>query len=95
MIDILKHISIVVLQDVENEVKMETEQSEDIDIKHEQDVTLELVRVVKIERKVKASVLLCLLIYKVLYLKPNGARHFASVRLGVPQPAFLLHKLRA
>ena len=67
VIDILKHISIVVLQDMENEVKMETEESEDIDIKHEQDVTLELVRVVKTERKVKDSVLLCLLIYKVLH----------------------------
>ena len=53
MIDILKHISIVVLQDVESEVKLEAEQSEDTDIKHEQDVTLELVQFIKVEEKVK------------------------------------------
>ena len=48
---------------MESEVKFETEESSDIDIKYEQDVTYELVPVVKIEKKVKDSVLLCIFIY--------------------------------
>ena len=55
MIDILKHISIVVLQDMESEVKMEAKESDNIDIKHEQDLTYNHVRAVKIETKVKDS----------------------------------------
>ena len=58
MIVILKHISIVVLQDVQSDIKFETEESSDIDIKYEQDVTYELLPPVKIEKKVKDSVLL-------------------------------------
>ena len=34
LIDIMKHISIVVLQDVENEVKAEESDCKDIDIEH-------------------------------------------------------------
>ena len=60
VIDILNHISIVVLQDVESEVNLETEENKDIDIKHEQDVTFGLLCVVEIEKKVKDSVFLCI-----------------------------------
>ena len=63
MIDILKHISIVVLQDVESGIKKEAEGNDDVDIKHEQDLIYQLVRVDKFEKKVKASVLLCMFIY--------------------------------
>ena len=63
MIDILKHISIVVLQDVESEIKTEAEEWEHIYIKHEQDVTHDNVASVKCLLEVSDSVLLCLFIY--------------------------------
>ena len=66
MIDILKHISIVVLQDVQSEIKTEAEECQDVDIKHEQDVTQELYSCVKIEREVKKKQIL--LIFIVLYV---------------------------
>ena len=58
LIDILKHNSIVVLQNIETEVKSEPETYEDVDVKHEQDVTYRLVPLVKVEGKVNISVLL-------------------------------------
>ena len=63
MINILKHISIVVLQDMQNEIKTEAEEHDDIDIKHEQDVTYNLVASVKCLKEVKHSVVLCVFIY--------------------------------
>ena len=59
MTDILKHISIVVLQVCQSEIKTE---AEDINIKREQDVTHNLIASVKILKEVKDSVLLCVFI---------------------------------
>ena len=55
MIDVLKHITIVVLQDVQSEIKTEAEECQDVDIKHEQNVTQEFVSCVKIEKQVKEA----------------------------------------
>ena len=60
MTDILKYISLVVLQDCQNEIKIE---AEDINIKRERDVTHNLIACVKILKEVKDSVLLCVFIY--------------------------------
>ena len=54
----LKHISIVVLQNIETEIKSEAETHEDADVEHEQDVTYHFVPLLKVEGKVKISVLL-------------------------------------
>ena len=56
MIVILKHISFVVLQEVQCELNIRAEEYEVINVKQEQDF-------VKIEEKVKDSVLLCIFIY--------------------------------
>ena len=58
MFDILKHDSIVVLQNIQNEEKLEPETYEDDHVKEEQDVTYHLVPLVKVEGKVNISVLL-------------------------------------
>ena len=63
LIDILKHISIVVLQDIDCEIKTEAKEWEHIYVKHEQDVTHDHVASVKCLKEVKHSVLLCLFIY--------------------------------
>ena len=59
MIDILKYVTIVVLQDVQSEIKTEAEECQDVDIKHEQDVTQEFVSCVKIEKQVKEAKTVC------------------------------------
>ena len=67
MIDILKHISIVVLQDIKCEIKTEAEEWKHIYVKHEQDIMHDHVASVKclkeVKDEVKDSVLLCLFIY--------------------------------
>ena len=71
----LKHITIVVLQDVQSEMKTEAEECQDVDIKHEQDVTHNLVAFVTNEKKVKDSVLLCIFILRLadFYLKSRDS----------------------
>ena len=58
----MKHNSIVVLQGVESEIKLEVklepEIYEDDHVKQEQDVTYRLVPLIKVEGKVNISVLL-------------------------------------
>ena len=63
LIDILKHISIAVLQDVDCEIKTEAEEWEHIYVKHEQDEMHDHFAHVKCQKEVKDSVLLCLFIY--------------------------------
>ena len=50
MIDILKHISILVLQDVESDVKTEAVDYENIEFKHETIPTIHVVAPVKVEK---------------------------------------------
>ena len=56
--DILKHVSIVVLQNIKTEIKSEPDTYEDVDVKQEQNVTYQLVPLLKVEGKVNISVLL-------------------------------------
>ena len=63
LIDILKHITIVVLQDMQSVIRTEAEQSKDTDIKQEHDVTLDIVPRIKVIKEVKDSVLLCIFMY--------------------------------
>ena len=58
LIDILKHISIVVLQEVDCEIKTEEDEWEHTYVKHEQDVMHDHVASIKCLKKVKDSVLL-------------------------------------
>ena len=60
MIDILKHITIVVLQDVESEMRIEADESDDTDFKEEQDVTIDIIPRIKVLKEVKDFVLLCI-----------------------------------
>ena len=48
-------ISIVVLQEVQREIKIEAEEREDVGIKHEQDVALEFISCVKVLKEVKET----------------------------------------
>ena len=65
-INILKHISIVVLQDVESEIKTDAEEFENIYFKHEEDVT-PVVSVKEVKDSEFFCVFMCLL-YSMIHL---------------------------